>query len=328
MNKKRLLRKMIFTFLVMFLMTLVYSFSWAAQWGRADKIDLRLEKLSELNRTAVLNLTFYCGWDIKNTRIGCFLPEGIELIDGQDYKNKYMESGYGEWGYSVTFYEGPLKKDEKKTFKFKVHILDDKKYYIRASGGDATVAILELDLGDPEPPEWNPEVQERIKILPKQEVRGETRVKVSDEKSEELLGLAKGVPPPFRTEFKIRTKDRPNIQRWNLKASPDGPLIVPLRYLIYSEEETPKVEVNLFLPEGIELVNAQDYQISQEEGKTEVLLYSGPMPFKKSKAFYFQVKPQRREVFSLKVKTQLTNLKNEQLLKEDTVDIDLIPKRY
>lgn len=365
MNKKRLSAEMLFISLVMFLTTLAYSSSWAAQWGRADKIELTLEKLSELNKIAVLKLTFYCGWDIKDTRIGCFLPKGLELIDSEDYKNEYRESGYGEWGYSVVFYEGLLKKGEKKTFEFKVRISDDKRYCIKASGGDATVAILEIDLGDPEPPDWKPELKRAVIIDGKRYFPGRSRDKakvgensneliemekdtagrlvsetseyflsgikqLKDGKSQDFILLA-GSPLPLLTELKIRTKDRPDYDYYReLVLNPQPGSSIPVRYLVCTEKETPGLKATLTIPKGLEFINEENYEISSlDDGRQKVMLYSGPMRLKECKAFYFKLKTVswQEEAFPLQALSQVTTLDGKELIKEDGLIIDLRRKQ-
>ncbi len=111
---------------------------------------------------------------------------------------------------------------------------DARKYTVLGGVTGAVRKRLEIDLGEPDPPEWNPEYKQRIKILPKQDSAGVSgvRERASGEKIAELadLELPKEIPPPFRTEFKIRTKDRPSIEYWNLTPAPNEPLIIPLRY--------------------------------------------------------------------------------------------------
>lgn len=292
--------------------------------------ELSLENEPEIGGIAIIKIKALFHGDIPNTAISkgeiyCLIPDGLKFINDKNYKIERMQGDTPkEWFDSVTLYEGPMKKDEIKEILFKVRILDEKKYIIFGGITGAVRKRLEIDLGEPEPPEWKPEVPQRIKILSKQGtgVIG-TRAKTGGEKAEEVLDLElpKEIPPPVRTEFKIRTKDKPYIEYWNSR-------FIPLRYLIYSEEESPKVEVNFFLPEGLELVNDAGYEITQEEGKTTVLVYSGPMRFKECKAFYLQVKPQKQELFYLKIQTRLTNLKNEELLKEDKLEINLSPMRY
>ncbi|MFH1441378.1 MAG: hypothetical protein ABIH18_05005 [Candidatus Omnitrophota bacterium] len=312
--------------------TLLHKCICEAKMRPIISVKISLENEPNIGGIAILKLSVVApkNLDLERVNIGCYIPLELELVSDIKFEisNNITEETREKWGNLFMFYTGPMKKSEKKEFILKVRIPDEKRYCISVYGGDEEI---EIDLGNPEPPEWNPEVKQRIKIMPKQETGAVgIRARTGSEKLEDLsnLELPKETPPPFRTEFKIRTKDRPSIEYWNFKPEPGQPLVIPLRYLVYLEEEAPKVEVNLFLPEGIELVNDQDYRITQEGDKTKVLLYSGPMRFKECKAFYLQVKPQRRELFHLKINVQLTNLKNEELLKEDKLDINLASMRY
>lgn len=328
------MRKIVLLFIYLFIVFSGGTYvCFAGDWMFTGHADISLENEPVIGGIAIIKIKAIVTFDETNARISCRLPEGLEFINDNNYKVKHIQRDTSKEGSNlITLYEGTMKRYEPKEILFKVRVLDTKKYTIFGGVTGAVRKRLEINLGDPEPPEWNPEVAQEIKIVPKDEIGGiGIRARAGVEKAEELLDLrlSKETPPPLRSEFRIRTKNNPSIEYWNLKHEHSQPLTIPLRYLVYSEEESPKVEVNLFLPEGIELVNDADYQISQEQGKTKVLLYSGPIHVKECKAFYLKVQPKANERYSLLVQTYLTNLQNEELLKENRVSIDLVPgKRY
>ncbi|MDP2905994.1 MAG: hypothetical protein Q8O22_06830 [Candidatus Omnitrophota bacterium] len=298
--------------------------SWAAQWGRADTAELEIENISESDRTATLKLFFLCGADSQNIEISGFLPEGIQLLDTKDYKIEYNKSGYREWGNSVIFFSGPMKRNERRNFIFKVQILDNKKYAIRAGGGDASVAVLEIDLGEPEPPELNN--QSEVTVVKEEKPLLVSGIKQIKEKVESAAPNTSETMSSLRTELRMRTKDRPSIDYYK-----DKLMIIPFRYLIYTEVEAPQTVVTLNLPQGIEFVKEAPYEVSiLEGGQQQVLLYSGPMRFKECKALYFNVRVLTREEkeYPVEVTARVTTLNGKTLLKEDKMSIDMQRKLF
>jgi hypothetical protein len=327
-----------------------------------------LENQPAVGGIAILKITVLAGYDVENANVGCFLPQGLRLVNDKGYKVILLEPPKSEEpGTNVKLYSGIMKKGESKEIIFRVLIIEKKKYLIGAGGLDGS-DYLEIDLGDPEPPEWKPEIKKVMIIDGKRYLPGRNRenAKVGERSCElielkdnpaaggssgtdeyyitgikylgegrmEDLILPVNSPPPFRTEFKKRTKDRPYYyyHREDYDPYAGKPILIPFRYLVYTENETPDLKASLIIPKGLEFVSAGKEQYQKwplPDGGTKVLLYSGPMHFNQSKAFYFKIKPPfpTKEEYVIRAKTELTAAGGKKLLKEDTLSIDLRPKR-
>lgn len=291
------------------------------------RTKLTLENEPKIGGIAILKLSIIASEniDLEKTNIGCYIPLGLELIDDMKYEisGDISRDAQEIWGNLIILYKGPMKKGEKKEFIFKVRIPDEKKYLISVYGSGGQV---ELDLGDPEPPEWQPQAQQDTKIIAGRE-HIITDIKQIKGQSASELTIPKEELPPLRTELRIRTKDMPDLGA-EYSANPKGP--IPFRHLVYVENESPLVEVNCILPEGFEIADGSEYKTSQDpEGNTRVLLYSAAMRFKESKAIYFQVKLAKplnigeRETITktIHVETKLLTQENETLTKTDSRSI-------
>lgn len=297
-----------------------------------ENVKLTLSNRPEVGQIAIIKLDVITPFDTDDAKISCFLPPEIEFINDKNYTVKYerfglfSEEASERWGNRVIFYSGPVKKNDKKEFIFKIRIPSGEKYNIEADGKGG-YDTLELDLGEPEPPDLPTTAKE---YAGKKEGRNYIKTRIKQLRDGQLLDLT--IPedslPPLRTELRIRTKDSPDLGV-EYSSNPKGP--IPFRHLVYVEHESPQVEVNCILPEGFEIVDGSSYKTSIDpEGMTRVLLYSGAMRFKESKAFYFKVRITRpltlREhqtiTETIQVETKLLTQENETLLKTDSRSID------
>lgn len=277
---------------------------------------LTLENNPQIGGIAILKLEIIATFDKPKVDIGCFLPEGLELV--KDKKDRIIFSEpivFPEKGKRIVFYSGPMKNGEKKEFVFKVRILDGRKYII-GGGSVGKGDYLEIDIGDSEPPEWKSQDKERagIKDGKRSILSGIKQIekdKVTD------LEIPEDSPPSLRTELRIRTKDKPYIKM------PYNPQEIPLRYLVYTEEETKKVEVTVELPEGLELINDRNYKVIKQDKLTKVKLFQGSMRFKECKAFYFKVRSDKKERFRARAQTKVLTTDGRELITEDYQDIEL-----
>lgn len=265
---------------------------------------LTLENNPQIGGIAVLKLEIIADFDKSEVAIGCFIPDGLEIVKDSETKIILSEPiASREKGNRIVFYSGPMRKGEKKEFIFRIRVLDGRKYII-SGGAVGKGDYLEIDLGDPEPPEDTGSGLEQARA---KKVSGSS--------------ISKDEIPPVRTELRIRTKNKPYI------SSPYNPKGIPLRYLIYSEEELRNVEITLELPDGLEFINDVSYEVStqEKEGKrfSEIKLFQGPMRFKECKAFYFKVRSDKKERFKIRVWARFLTYDGKELITEDYQDIEL-----
>lgn len=302
---------------------LLGSICEAKMRGSLASVEFILENKPEIGEFAVfrLSVTAPVNLDLERANIDCFLPQELELLDEKNYTIDFERYG-NFWRKRVIFYSGSMKRGEKKEFIFKVRIPDGKRYLISAGINE----IIELDLGDPEPPEWHlPSTAAGFREGKRYISSG---VKQARDNQLVELDIPEDALPPLRTELRIRTKDKPDLIEY--EDNPKGP--VPFRHLVYVEKESPQVEVSCILPQGFEIVpDGPEYKTSADpEGNTRVLLYSGAMRFKECKAFYFKVrvaKPldiERGQAITktIHVETKLLTQENEILTKTDSRSID------
>ncbi len=329
MNKKKGLGKICLLSGVILFLVLFISESCIAKIGRSTYVKLTMENSPEIGGIAVLKLVVLAGYDVQDADIGCFLPQGLELINDKGYKINFLEPPEsGETGNNVKFYSGSMKKGERREIVFRMCIPDEKRYIIGAGGLDGS-DYLEIDLGDPEPPELKSQSRQiedirEIKSDVQREIQQLQEGKTSD------FSISKDSLPPIRTELNIRPKDKPYYNYWEdiAKLRPNEDIIIPVRYLVYTEEEVSDLKATIILPKGLEFIkDKENYEVSTlEDGRTEVLLYSGPMSSKQSQAFYFKVKAFSREKYSIKASTEFTNSDGKKLVKEDSLPLSLTPK--
>jgi hypothetical protein len=319
MGRKRIFSREIGLILIIFFFFQISTIN--GKISPSTHVKLTLENQPEIGGSAVFRLIVTDPVGSINANIRCFLPEGLEFINENNYNVIYKQADTypREWEHVVTFYSGTMRANEKKEFIFKVRIPDDRKYHIIAGGGD-NYDTLELDLGDPEPPEWKPQTQPTAGYRDgKQYIQ--SGIKRLETKGLTDLTILQEELPPLRTELRIRTKDKPSLTleySWN----PKGP--VPLRYLVYTENPSPQVEVTCILPSGGAIDDESNYKVSQDsEGKTKILLYSGPMQPKECKAFYFKVQPAVLNSGEYNIQTEVVMLtpEGEKLVKTDTQSI-------
>lgn len=297
-----------------------------AQWMRAGNVELTIENEPEIEGIAIIKIKAMVYTDIPNeainkARIYCGIPEGLEFINDKNYIVEPKYSVSGEWFNSVTLYEGPMKEREEKEISFKVRIPDTKRYIIFGGVTGSGDEKIEIDLGEPEPPEWK--TGDKNKIRTKEEKQYiQTRLKQVDKRGISELNISEDSLPPLRTELKIRTKHKPYIDM------PYNPQEIPLRYLIYTEEAAKEVEVTVELPAGLELINMQEYETSKVNGSTIFELFRGPMGFQECKAFYFKVRSDKEEQFIVKVETGVLTTDGREFFTEDYRNIELRRLRY
>lgn len=265
---------------------------------------LTLENNPQICGIAILKLEIIADFDKSEVDIGCFIPDGLEIVRDPETKIILSEPIVSpEKGNRIVFYSGPMRKGEKKEFIFRIRVLDGRRYII-SGGAVGKGDYLEIDLGDLEPPENRDSSLGQISAK---------RISGSNISNDEIRSV--------RTELRIRTKDKPYI------AARDNPKEIPLRYLIYSEEELKNVEVSLELPEGLDLINDGNYEVStqEKEGKkfTEVKIFQGPMRFKECKAVYLKVGSNKKERFRVKVKTKVLSFDDRETIINDCQNIEL-----
>lgn len=310
--------------LLMFLLILGLDINYtcfAADWMRSGDTELTLEKEPRIGKIAIIKIKATVYTDIPNeaitkARIYCGIPNGLQFINDKNYIVERKYSVSDEWFDSVTLYEGPMKKNETKEILFKMRVPDTKKYIVFGGVTGSGDRELEIDLGDPESPEWRPADKETVRgIGEKLYIR--TGIKQVDSKGVSELDISKGDLPPLRTELRIRTKNRPYIK------PPYNPQEIPLRYLVYAEEETKEVGVTVELPDGLELINDKNYAVTKKDKSTIVNLYQDPMRFKECRAFYFKVRSDKKERFRVKAQTRVLTVDGKELIVEDYQDIEL-----
>ncbi|MEK7400372.1 MAG: hypothetical protein AAB116_25790 [Candidatus Poribacteria bacterium] len=322
MRKDITIRKAYINLFIAILLSLFSISPAIAKIGRSTYVKLTLENQPKIGEVAILKLVVSHPYALAKDSIECLLPEGLELINDNNYKVIYAETTSGEWMNKVIFYSGSLEGGQEKEFVFKVRIPNGKKYLIFSGGGD-NFDTLEIDLGDPEPPEWKPESQQRTAMVSGQEYILSGINRTTAGKSTELE-IPKEALPPFRTEFKFRTKDRPDL-RQEYSCNPKGE--IPFRYLVYVEKDVPNVEITCNLPFGFEIVEGRDYRITKDEaGNSVILLYSGPMRSKEAKAFYFKIRVTKdiatEGKYAIKVEANILTAENEKLYKADSQSIE------
>lgn len=276
--------------------------------------EIKLQNEPIIGQITIIKQTVVGGYDDPNVELGCFFSEGLELINSGEYKISLVEPPVAlEKGFVAFFYSGPLKKGESKEAIFKVRIPDGKKY---------AIGQLEIDLGDPEPPELT-EARKDSGGIKDGKLHIKTAIKQLISGGFIDLAIPEDSLPPLRTELRMRTKERPEI------GGPPYPWPLPFRYLVYLEKESSKVEVSCILPMGFATVGELDYKIFQEpDGNIKVLLYSGPMRSKECKAIYFRI-GRNNEInlpdglYNIKSEVILTTLENEKLIKTDSYPITL-----
>lgn len=311
--------------LLIFLLILGLNINYtcfAADWIKAGDTELTLENEPKIEGIAIIKIKATVYTDIPNeaitkARVYCGIPEGLQFINDKNYIVERKYSVSDEWFDSVTLYEGPMKKNETKEILFKVKVPDTKKYTIFGGVTGSGDRELEIDLGEPQPPDWKAKGTERAGIKDGKHhilVRG---IKQLDAGKLVDLTIPEDSLPPLRSELRIRTKDKPYINM------PYNPKEIPLRYLVYVQEKTKDVEVTLELPEGLELINDQNYEITRKENLTLVKLFRGPMRFKECKAFYFKVRSDKKECFRVKAQTKVLTVDAKELMVEDYQDIEL-----
>ena len=291
---------------------------------------LTLQNEPKIGQIAIIKVIKTGGYDDTDAELGCFFPERLEFINDKGYKVTYVEPPLSlEKGLRVIFYSGPFKKREIKEALFKVRIPDDKKYTIVGGGPYDPEGKLEIDLGDPEPPEWLPQDME---LVGEKEGRPHIKSSIKQLEGKGLIDLT--IPedslPPLRTELKIRTKDRPHLYLSNVIAKTPGTVtIIPISYLVYTEEETPNLKATLTLPKGLRFIRGdKTHKIySLRDGRQKVLLYSGQMRFKQCKAFYLKVKVvTQKQEYPIEATAEITTIDDKKLLKEDKLVLDLMPR--
>jgi hypothetical protein len=299
--------------------------SFAANWMRAGNTELILENEPKVGGVAIIRIKASVRTDIPNevvpkARIYCDVPEGLEFINDKGYIVEHKQSVTGEWFDSVTLYEGPMKKDETRQILFKIKVPDAKKYTIRGGVTGGVDAELEIDLGEPDPPEWNPRGKERVGI---EEGKRYILSGIKQLEGGKLtdLKIPEDALPPLRTELRIRTKYEPYV---HMPYNPEG---IPLRFLVYSEEEPKGVLISIELPEGLELINDRNYEVTTEEkeGKRFATgrLFKGPMRSKECRAFYFRLRSDKKEHFVIKVHTNVLTHDGKELFVEDQQIVEL-----
>jgi len=269
---------------------------FGADWMRSARAELTVENEPEVGGVAIIKIAAVTSRGtpdnpISNAIISCGIPEGLTIVNENDYKTERKQSASGEWFTSVILYEGPMSKNEVKEILFKVRIPDTKKYIIFGGITGGTMKVIEIDLGEPD---FSPEL---------------------DSAFTEVL-------PFLETELKIRTKYNPSLMSTH-GVNPKGE--IPFRYLIYTGMTSPEVKAYCILPEVFEMVNPEDYEITQEDdGGSKILLYSGVMDFKETKVFYFKVKRKKGigdGVYEVKTEVDALTPEGEEYRKTDTQSI-------
>src|SRR3989338_1652104 len=210
MKEKIKLRKMVILLCAcLFLSLFICQNGNAKMTGSLVSVNLSLENEPKIDGIAILKLSIIApeNLDLNKTSIGCYIPLGLNLIDDIKFviSDDISQEASEKWGKLIIFYSGPMKKGEKKEFIFKIRIPDEKKYRIGVYGSDEEI---EIDLGDPEPPEWSSQDGERASIKDGKRyilVRG---VKQLEGDRVSNLEIPEDSFPPLRTELRIRTKDR------------------------------------------------------------------------------------------------------------------------
>jgi len=268
---------------------------FGADWMRAARAELTVENEPEVDGVAIIKIAAVTSRGtldnpISNAIIYCGIPEGVTLVNENDYKTERKQSVSGEWFTSVILYEGPMNKNEVREVIFKVKIPDEKKYVIFGGVTGSGDKVVEIDLGEPD---------------------------FSQEPESSFAEV-----PSLETELKIRTKYNPSLMSTH-GVNPKGE--IPFRYLIYTGMTSPEVEAYCILPEAFEMVNPEDYKITQEDdGGSKILLYSGAMDFKETKAFYFKVKRKKGigdGAYEVKTEVNALTPEGEEHRKTDTQSI-------
>lgn len=276
----------------------------------SSDVKLTLENEPKIGEVTILKLNMKSSINRKTVNIICGIPAGVKLITDKNYPTIQRNVFCGEVT-EVTLWSGSLKKNELKEFFLNIYIPDGKRYIFYASAGGSG-EVTEIDLGQPEPPEWKSGNEEKIKTKEgKRHIR--TDIKKMEYGSLSELTLPEDELPPIRTELTTRTKYDPSI------SMPYNPDEIPFRYLVYTEVETKETKVTVELPQGIELIDKQEYELTKENGITSVNLFQGTMGAKESKAFYFKVRVDTKqgELFMIKGKTSVLTLEGEEFFVDD-----------
>lgn len=122
---------------------------------------LTMENNPEIGGVAVLKIVFSSPIDVPKVDIYCFLPEPLEMVGNKEYEVTYQESFTGEVGNKVILWSGSVRGGEKKEFLLRVKVPDGRKHIVDA-GGIEESDYLEIDLGEPEPPESKSQNKENI----------------------------------------------------------------------------------------------------------------------------------------------------------------------
>jgi hypothetical protein len=298
---------------------------FAADWMQAGTVELTLENEPKAEDIATIKIKATVFTDIPNNAVAkaiiyCGIPDELELINNKNYLVERKVSTSNNYFNLVTLYEGPMKKNETKEIIFRVRIPDEKKHTVFGGVTGGIDKELEINFGEAEPPEL--EIQKKeITAINEEMPSIISGIKQSIAGKHSSVEFYECTLQPLRTELKIRTKNNPYV------TPPYNPKEIPLRYLVYTEDEGKEVNVTIELPEGLILINGQNYKTTTTEREGEkitiIALFEGPMHLKECKAFYFKLRADKKEHFKIRVKATIITNDDKKFMAENFQDIEL-----
>lgn len=246
------------------------------------KVCLLLENEPIIGGDAILKLIVTPSLDASNIDIVCTIPDELDFINDNDFTVEHNDM-FGAGQVRIVLWSGPVRAKVNMEFIIRVVIPDGKKYFISAGAGGGNDSI-EIDLGDPEPPIWDPTNKEKAGLKNGEQLVLSGVKKMVAGKEVDLM-ISEASVPILRAEIGVITKGGKRIK-------PEIGEVITLRLLINSVHNG-DIYVSFCLPRGMELQDVQDGKtgksITRDNGNNMIKIFGGHINANETKSFYIDV---------------------------------------